>query len=209
MRELFKKSLTILICLGLVLCMTSCGEKEEISNEETEKKVVETVEQKVSEEPEKEAVEDMKEENTEEADEKDEDKEDKDKEDKEELKQAENNEEAKKEEVPEKTETATDEVKEKQSEKRTNAPSSPSSLIPGGKNVPSNSTEEATPEKASEYIGKSAASLVAAIGQPSAKSYASSCIGDGEDGEWSYPGFTVYTYRDTKGNERIEDVFAE
>ena len=50
--------------------------------------------------------------------------------------------------------------------------------------------------------------LISAIGQPISKSYASSCIGDGQDGEWIYQGFTVYTYRDTNGSERVEDVMA-
>lgn len=60
---------------------------------------------------------------------------------------------------------------------------------------------------ASKYIGQRVGNLVAAIGQPNSKSYASSCIGDGEDGEWYYNGFTVYTYRDTDGTETVEDVF--
>jgi hypothetical protein len=37
---------------------------------------------------------------------------------------------------------------------------------------------------------------VGAIGQPKSKDYASSCLGPGEDGEWSYDGFVVYTYRE-------------
>ena len=60
---------------------------------------------------------------------------------------------------------------------------------------------------ASKFIGQSASALAAAIGQPNNKTYASSCIGDGEDGEWYYNGFTVYTYRDTDGSETVEDVF--
>lgn len=63
-------------------------------------------------------------------------------------------------------------------------------------------------QTASAYIGKSTGSLVAAIGQPSGKTYVTSCIGDGEDGEWYYPGFTVYTYRDPNGSEKVIDVLA-
>lgn len=54
---------------------------------------------------------------------------------------------------------------------------------------------------------QSSAALVAAIGEPSSTEYATSCIGDGEDGIWYYDGFTVYTFRGTDGSERIEDVF--
>lgn len=64
-----------------------------------------------------------------------------------------------------------------------------------------------TAQEAAKYVGKSAASLRKAIGEPSGKTYASSCIGEGEDGEWYYDGFTVYTYRDTDGTETVEDVF--
>lgn len=63
-----------------------------------------------------------------------------------------------------------------------------------------------TADTAAAYIGRSTSALVAAIGQPNSKTYATSCIGDGDDGEWYYPGFTVYTYRDPNGSERVEDV---
>ena len=56
-------------------------------------------------------------------------------------------------------------------------------------------------------MGRSAAELAAAIGQPASTEYATSCIGDGEDGIWYYDGFTVYTFRGTDGSERVEDVF--
>ena len=62
-------------------------------------------------------------------------------------------------------------------------------------------------EIAQGMIGSSASALVAAIGEPSSTEYATSCIGDGEDGIWYYDGFTVYTFRGTDGSERIEDVF--
>ena len=44
-----------------------------------------------------------------------------------------------------------------------------------------------------------------AIGSPSSTDYSSSCLGDGEDGEWRYNGFTVYTYREN-GAETVTDV---
>ena len=63
----------------------------------------------------------------------------------------------------------------------------------------------ATREAAMAYIGSSASSMIAAIGAPSSRSYVPSCLGDGEDGELIYDGFTVYTYRE--GNsEIVQDV---
>ena len=40
-------------------------------------------------------------------------------------------------------------------------------------------------------------------------SYASSCLGPGEDGELYYDGFTVYTYRDPDGTENVYDVMPQ
>ncbi len=48
--------------------------------------------------------------------------------------------------------------------------------------------------------------LYEAIGEPIESSYASSCLGDGEDGQLEYEGFTVYTYRDPDGGEAVQDV---
>lgn len=62
-----------------------------------------------------------------------------------------------------------------------------------------------TKETASAYIGKSVSSMIAAIGEPSGRDYAPSCLGDGEDGELFYDGFTVYTYR-VNGKETVQDV---
>ena len=39
----------------------------------------------------------------------------------------------------------------------------------------------------------------AAIGEPVSSDYAPSCLGEGEDGNLYYDGFTVYTYRDDTG----------
>ena len=49
---------------------------------------------------------------------------------------------------------------------------------------------------AQEMIGEDISALTAAIGEPDDSSYASSCLGPGEDGELYYDGFTVYTYRE-------------
>ena len=47
-----------------------------------------------------------------------------------------------------------------------------------------------------EYIDKPIEELYEVIGQPLSSDYASSCIGDGEDGLLIYDGFVVYTYRE-------------
>lgn len=62
-----------------------------------------------------------------------------------------------------------------------------------------------TAAQASGYIGSSASALESALGAPSSKSYSPSCMGEGEDGVWSYSGFTVYTYREN-GVETVEAV---
>ena len=51
-------------------------------------------------------------------------------------------------------------------------------------------------EKAQGFVGKDAAALIQAIGEPLERRYAPSCLGSGEDGELKYEGFTVYTYRE-------------
>ena len=58
-------------------------------------------------------------------------------------------------------------------------------------------------------IGEDISSLTAAIGEPDNSSYASSCLGPGEDGELYYDGFTVYTYRDPDGTENVYDVMPQ
>lgn len=45
-------------------------------------------------------------------------------------------------------------------------------------------------------IDKSVDALYALIGQPNSSDYAPSCLGDGEDGNLYYDGFTVYTYKE-------------
>lgn len=61
-------------------------------------------------------------------------------------------------------------------------------------------------EAAQGLIGEDVEALYEAIGEPEESSYASSCIGDGEDGELRYDGFHVYTYRAPDGAERVQDV---
>lgn len=62
---------------------------------------------------------------------------------------------------------------------------------------------------AQEMIGEDVSALTAAIGEPDSSSYASSCLGPGEDGELYYDGFTVYTYRDPDGTENVYDVMQQ
>lgn len=62
-----------------------------------------------------------------------------------------------------------------------------------------------TASQASGYVGSSASALESALGAPTAKSYSPSCMGEGEDGIWTYDGFTVYTYKEG-GSETVEAV---
>ena len=95
--------------------------------------------------------------------------------------------------------------------------SKPSALAPssgsaGASSSGSGGASASAPEKkaptkadAQAFIGKSASSMIEAIGAPASKSYASSCMGDGEDGELHYSGFTVYTYKEGS-SEKVTDV---
>ena len=72
--------------------------------------------------------------------------------------------------------------------------------------APSEAAPEETPDgeaglldTAKEYEGKPVEDLIAAIGEPVSSDYAPSCLGEGEDGNLYYDGFTVYTYRDDTG----------
>ena len=67
-------------------------------------------------------------------------------------------------------------------------------------------TEEASLETALKYVGKDVSKLYAAIGKPASSEYASSCMGDGEDGLLYYNGFTVTTYREG-GKETVQDAY--
>lgn len=74
-------------------------------------------------------------------------------------------------------------------------------------------TTQATPapqanlkETAQKYVGSSVGALYAAIGSPKSSDYAPSCLGDGEDGQLYYTGFTVATYREG-GSETVNAVY--
>ena len=60
-------------------------------------------------------------------------------------------------------------------------------------------------ELAKSYVDKDVQDLIDELGEPLERSYAPSCLGDGEDGELRYEGFTVYTYRED-GVETVTDV---
>lgn len=55
------------------------------------------------------------------------------------------------------------------------------------------------------YIDEPVEELYKAIGYPQSSDYAPSCLGDGEDGNLYYDGFTVYTYRED-GEETVSYV---
>lgn len=59
---------------------------------------------------------------------------------------------------------------------------------------------------AQSCIGKSVDELIALIGEPESADYAPSCLAEGgEDGNWYYDGFTVYTLK-TEDGETVEYV---
>lgn len=60
-------------------------------------------------------------------------------------------------------------------------------------------------ETALTFVDQDAAALVLAIGEPLETQYEASCSGPGDDGVWTYDGFTVYTYREN-GVETIVDA---
>lgn len=60
-------------------------------------------------------------------------------------------------------------------------------------------------ETALTFVDQDAAALISAIGEPLETQYEASCSGPGDDGVWTYDGFTVYTYREN-GVETIVDA---
>ena len=94
-----------------------------------------------------------------------------------------------------------------QTPSKPSAPSSGSTSSSANSGTSASSSEKKAPTNsdAQAFIGKSASSMIAAIGAPASKSYASSCMGDGEDGELHYSGFTVYTYKEGS-SEKVTDV---
>ena len=81
----------------------------------------------------------------------------------------------------------------------------PETNTPAPAPAPAPEPAKPTAADASKYIGSTASALQGAIGAPSSKSYSPSCMGDGEDGVWTYDGFSVYTYREN-GTETVEAV---
>lgn len=73
---------------------------------------------------------------------------------------------------------------------------------------PAEEEKETNPlfEQALALIDCSVEELYDTVGMPVDYMYADSCLGEGEDGELYYDGFTVYTYRDLEDNEYIYDV---
>ena len=70
---------------------------------------------------------------------------------------------------------------------------------------PSGEQEPSPVDIAKSYIDKPLSELIAVIGEPESSDYASSCLGDGEDGMLIYDGFVVYTYREGD-TETVFDV---
>ena len=95
-------------------------------------------------------------------------------------------------------------------------PSEPAAVDTTTPDPAAESTETAEPaaeetgdsllEIAKGYEGANVDELIAAIGEPNSSDYAPSCLGEGEDGNLYYDGFTVYTYRDTSGAETVNYV---
>ena len=95
------------------------------------------------------------------------------------------------------------------------APSEPAAVDTTTPDPAAESTETAEPaeetggsllEIAKGYEGANVDELIAAIGDPNSSDYAPSCLGEGEDGNLYYDGFTVYTYHDTSGAETVNYV---
>lgn len=81
----------------------------------------------------------------------------------------------------------------------------PAAQTPSEEPAQTSAAENPLKDEAVNCIGQSVSDLIDAIGEPQARDYAPSCLGDGEDGELAYDGFTVYTYRE--GNtETVTDV---
>ncbi len=68
--------------------------------------------------------------------------------------------------------------------------------------------EEVTLEDLLALVGSPAEEAVKLLGDPASTDYASSCLGPGEDGEWEYDHFVVYTYKN-EGSEEVVDVVAK
>lgn len=91
-------------------------------------------------------------------------------------------------------------------------PAAEPSAAPGESEAPAEESEapaeeEPSPlEAAKAFEGAPLEDLIAAVGEPLSSDYAPSCLGEGEDGNLYYDGFTVYTYRDVDGSETVNYV---
>ena len=93
---------------------------------------------------------------------------------------------------------------EKEEESAKEAPTGMESTLPGASlSAPEEENEDYN--TALKFVGKSLDELVAEIGEPLAAEYSPSCLGDGEDGNLEYEGFSVVTYREG-GSETVKDV---
>lgn len=88
----------------------------------------------------------------------------------------------------------------------TQAPAAAATATPAAPTQAPAQTQTATLETALRYVGCDVAQLYAAVGQPLSAEYASSCMGDGEDGVLTYDTFTVTTYREG-GVETVQDAY--
>lgn len=85
-------------------------------------------------------------------------------------------------------------------------PEGMASTLPGAEASEGKENEaNANRELAVSLINEDIAKLIEKIGEPKSRDYAPSCLGEGEDGELVFDGFTVYTYK-TAESEIIQDV---
>ena len=84
--------------------------------------------------------------------------------------------------------------------------SAPAATLPDAVLKADPDAESEALKTAKSFKNKGLKELVAAIGEPVSETYVASCLGPGEDGELSYEGFKVYTYRDEKGETVLEIV---
>lgn len=86
------------------------------------------------------------------------------------------------------------------------APPAEESVVPAEESEAPAEEEPSPLEAAKEFEGAPLEDLIAAVGEPLSSDYAPSCLGEGEDGNLYYDGFTVYTYRDVDGSETVNYV---
>ena len=77
--------------------------------------------------------------------------------------------------------------------------------LPGAALHEAEEAVETAYDKAKAFEKHPLQELIDVFGEPLSSAYAPSCLGSGQDGELSYDGFVVYTYRDESG-ENITGV---